>query len=171
MNRNRYDRSEWAGAFGDLGTLIPFIIGYISILKFDPLGVLFMFGVFLIVSGFIIEGTNLMKTDLIVAFAALFLTFVLLTNKRIPAMFALLIFGVAVAFVKDSGILRELAAIRPDLRLPQFSLGALTWKELVTGTLILAIPQIPLIIYTGSPRGLLLRGSHRSVLAGITAHI
>ena len=48
---NRYDRSEWAGAFGDLGTLIPFIIGYISILKLDPLGVLFMFGVFLIVSG------------------------------------------------------------------------------------------------------------------------
>ena len=61
-------------------------------------------------------------------------------------MFALLIFGVAVAFVKDSGILRELAVIRPDFRLPQFSLGEITWKEFVTGTLILAIPQIPLTL-------------------------
>lgn len=49
--KNRYDRSEWAGAFGDLGTLIPFIIGYISIVKMDPLGVLFMFGILLIGSG------------------------------------------------------------------------------------------------------------------------
>jgi hypothetical protein len=28
---NRYDRSELAGAFGDLGTLIPFVVGYITI--------------------------------------------------------------------------------------------------------------------------------------------
>ena len=49
--RNRYDRLEWAGAFGDLGTLIPFIIGYISILDMDPLGILLTFGVFLIASG------------------------------------------------------------------------------------------------------------------------
>ncbi|MDP4160813.1 MAG: putative sulfate/molybdate transporter, partial [Bacillota bacterium] len=49
--KNRFDRSEWAGAFGDLGTLIPFIIGYISIMKLDPLGVLFMFGILLIGSG------------------------------------------------------------------------------------------------------------------------
>src|SRR5665647_280050 len=48
---NRYDRSEWAGAFGDLGTLIPFIVGYISIIKLDPLGVLFTFGILLIGSG------------------------------------------------------------------------------------------------------------------------
>lgn len=31
--KNRFNRSEWAGAFGDLGTLIPFIIGYISIMN------------------------------------------------------------------------------------------------------------------------------------------
>lgn len=29
---NRYDRLEWAGAFGDLGTLIPFVVAYISLL-------------------------------------------------------------------------------------------------------------------------------------------
>jgi hypothetical protein len=30
--RNRFDRMEWAGAFGDLGTLIPFIVAYLSVL-------------------------------------------------------------------------------------------------------------------------------------------
>lgn len=48
---NRYDRLEWAGAFGDLGTLMPFVIAYVSVLKLDPFGVLFSFGVAMIVSG------------------------------------------------------------------------------------------------------------------------
>ena len=52
LSHNRFNRMEWAGAFGDLGTLIPFIIGYITILKLDPLGVLFMFGILMIFSGF-----------------------------------------------------------------------------------------------------------------------
>ena len=38
---NRYDRMEIAGAFGDLGTLVPFIIAYLAVLKMDPFGVLF----------------------------------------------------------------------------------------------------------------------------------
>jgi len=42
--RNRYDHVELAGAFGDLGTLIPFVVGYIAVMKIDPLGILFMFG-------------------------------------------------------------------------------------------------------------------------------
>ena len=48
---NRYDRLEWAGAFGDLGTLMPFVIAYVSVLKLDPFGVLFGFGVSMIVTG------------------------------------------------------------------------------------------------------------------------
>jgi MFS superfamily sulfate permease-like transporter len=48
---NRFDRLEWAGAFGDLGTLIPFVVAYISLLKMDPYGVLLAFGIALIVSG------------------------------------------------------------------------------------------------------------------------
>jgi hypothetical protein len=28
---NRYDRLERAGAFGDLGTLLPFVIAYIGV--------------------------------------------------------------------------------------------------------------------------------------------
>jgi len=48
---NTYDVQELAGAFGDLGTLIPFVIGYITINKMDPVGVLVAFGVFKIFVG------------------------------------------------------------------------------------------------------------------------
>ena len=215
--RNRYDRSEWAGAFGDLGTLIPFIIGYIAIMNLDPLGILFTFGALLIASGlyyktplpvqpmkaiggaaitqsvlitpnmlwgaglftglfwlvlglsgalkfvakivskpvvrgvvlglgllFIMESLSMMKTDVLLALAALVLTFTLLSSKRLPAMFALLIFGIAVALIKNPAFLQEIIAIRPNFRLPEFSLGSLSWRELMTGVLVLAIPQIPL---------------------------
>ena len=48
---NRFDRMEWAGAFGDLGTLIPFVVGYIGMVGMDPFGMLFAFGVALMVCG------------------------------------------------------------------------------------------------------------------------
>lgn len=48
---NRFDLPEWSGAFGDLGTLIPFVAAYISILKMDANGLLVAFGVSLIVVG------------------------------------------------------------------------------------------------------------------------
>lgn len=49
--RNRYDRAEWAGAFGDLGTLIPFVVAYITLLGLDPSGILFGFGATMIAVG------------------------------------------------------------------------------------------------------------------------
>lgn len=48
---NRFDLPEWAGAFGDLGTLIPFVAAYVSILKMDANGLLVAFGVALIAVG------------------------------------------------------------------------------------------------------------------------
>jgi MFS superfamily sulfate permease-like transporter len=51
MTKNRYGLGEWSGAFGDLGTFIPLVVGYISIMRLDPLGILVMFGVFLIATG------------------------------------------------------------------------------------------------------------------------
>ncbi len=51
--RNRFDRLEWAGAFGDLGTLIPFLAAYIVVLKVDPLGVLFAFGAAMVACGLV----------------------------------------------------------------------------------------------------------------------
>lgn len=53
LSANRYDRLEWAGALGDLGTLMPFVIAYVSVLKLDPSGVLFAFGVSMVVCGWV----------------------------------------------------------------------------------------------------------------------
>jgi len=50
-NGNRYDRAEWAGAFGDLGTLLPFVLAYIAVVGIDPLGILLGFGVCMIAVG------------------------------------------------------------------------------------------------------------------------
>lgn len=217
--RNRFDRSEWAGAFGDLGTLIPFVVGYITVMKLDPLGVLFSFGILLIISGlyyrtpvpvqpmkaiggavitqaasitpgmvwgaglftglfwlvmgltgvldviarittkpvirgivlglglsFIMEGIRMMQADFFIAIIALFITFLLLTSRRIPAMFALILFGVAIAIIKTPGIIHELAAIHFDFALPRLTITEVSWQDFVKGTLILGIPQIALTL-------------------------
>jgi hypothetical protein len=44
--RNAYNVRELAGAFGDLGTFIPFLVGYLTVSKMDPVGVLVAFGIF-----------------------------------------------------------------------------------------------------------------------------
>lgn len=49
--RNRFDQLEWAGAFGDLGTLIPFVAAYIAVLRMDPVGILLAFGMSMVACG------------------------------------------------------------------------------------------------------------------------
>ncbi len=51
--RLRFDRMEWAGAFGDLGTLIPFVIAYLTVVRVDPVGMLYAFGLTAIAVGLI----------------------------------------------------------------------------------------------------------------------
>src|SRR5512136_3467300 len=48
---NDYNKMEFAGDFCDLGTLIPFVVGYITLNKMDPLGILVAFGLFKIFVG------------------------------------------------------------------------------------------------------------------------
>jgi len=47
----RFNRLEWAGAFGDLGTLIPFVIAYIALGNIDPVGIFLSFGLALCIAG------------------------------------------------------------------------------------------------------------------------
>lgn len=49
--RNRFDRAELAGAFGDFGTLIPFVVAYTSLLGLDPFGILLTFGGSMVIVG------------------------------------------------------------------------------------------------------------------------
>ncbi len=48
---NRYNRQELAGAFGDLSTMIPFVLIYINLLNFNPAAILFGFGLTNIIVG------------------------------------------------------------------------------------------------------------------------
>jgi MFS superfamily sulfate permease-like transporter len=47
----RFDAHEWVGAFGDLGTLVPFVVSYIVIAGVAPFGILIGFGLALIGTG------------------------------------------------------------------------------------------------------------------------
>jgi len=213
---------EWAGAFGDLGTLIPFVVAYISLLKMDPYGVLLAFGIAKIVSGiyyktpfpiqpmkaigavattqaaqtitltpyavygaglvtgviwlvlglsgaakrvtdwvtrsvaigiimglgfsFMLEGIRMMSQGWFVGGAALVGTMLLLTNRAVPVMFLLLVAGAFAAVIQNPALLNELAKVSVDMRMPSFALGGMTWKDLVVGTLFLALPQVPLTL-------------------------
>jgi hypothetical protein len=215
--RNQYNRMEWAGAFGDVGTLIPFVVAYITIVKMPPLGLIFMFGVTLLASGlyyrtplpiqpmkaigaaaiaggispaalygagfstglfwllagitgmlrpiaklatkplvrgimlglgltFMVDGVNRMKTAPVLAGIALIVTYILLTNPKVPAMFVLLIIGVVSAVIMNPQLLSELTKIHIGFSMPVFSLPMITWSDLVTGTLLFTLPQIPLTL-------------------------
>jgi xanthine/uracil/vitamin C permease (AzgA family) len=219
---NRFDRMEWAGAFGDLGTLIPFTVAYISLLKMDPYGILLAFGIAKIISGlyyktpfpiqpmkaigavattqaaqtititpnavygagivtgiiwfllgvtgaakkvadvvsrpvavgivmglgfgFMLEGIRMMSAGWLLGGAALLVTMLLLTNRAVPVMFLLLIGGAFVAVVQDPVLLATLAAVSVEFRLPSFALDSMTWREVLIGTVFLALPQIPLTL-------------------------
>jgi hypothetical protein len=215
--RNRYTLTELAGAFGDLGTLIPFVVGYLAVTGMDPLGILFAFGLSQIVVGlyyktpipvqpmkaiagaaiaaggaispgmicgaglftgvfwllagatrsvnlvtrlatkpivrgimlglgllFMSEGVRLMLVTPWLAGLGLVTTFVLLTWRRIPAMFALLVLGAVAAYFLDPALARQVLHTRPDFRLPDFTVARISWGDFLAGTLVLAIPQIPL---------------------------
>jgi MFS superfamily sulfate permease-like transporter len=215
--KNLYNKMEWAGAFGDVGTLIPFVVAYITIVKVDPLGLLFMFGISLLIAGFyyrtpipiqpmkaigaaaiaggispgalygaglttglfwflagitgalrpiakiatkpvvrgimlglglcfMVDGINRMKTAPVLAGFALIVTYLLLTNPRIPAMFILLIIGVVSAVIMNPQLISELARIHVGFRFPVFSLPLIKWDDLVMGTLLFTLPQIPLTL-------------------------
>src|SRR5690349_12791544 len=51
--RLRFDRNEWSGAFGDIGTDFPLIAGMILAAGLDPTGVLIAFGLMQIATGLI----------------------------------------------------------------------------------------------------------------------
>jgi len=220
--QNRWNRMEWAGAFGDLGTLIPFVVAYVTVVKMDPFGILLSFGIALIVAGlryrtpfpvqpmkaigavaatqaaqtatitqatvygadlvtgvawlllgltgaatlvakwvpryvvtglvlglgmgFMLSGIKMMSDGWVIAGVGLVGALLLLTNKAIPAMFLLLLFGAACAVVQNPDALNALSTIRPHIRLPSFALTALTWHDLLIGAVFLTLPQLPLTL-------------------------
>ncbi len=216
---NEYNKMEFAGAFGDLGTLIPFVVGYITLNKMDPLGILVAFGLFKIFAGlyfrtpipiqpmkaiggmaiahagtitpgmiwgsgiftglfwllmgitgaitwiekvttkpvvrgimlglglsFIVEGLGMMRSQPLLAVGGVAITFLLLNNRRLPAMLILLVYGMIVALIQKPGLVEELTHLSIRFRWPELTFGQISWKELLSGFLILGLPQAPLTL-------------------------
>jgi MFS superfamily sulfate permease-like transporter len=220
--QNRFDRMEIAGAVGDLGTLVPFVVAYIGVLKMDAFGVLLAFGsamvacglvyrtpmpvqpmkaagaiattqaaqtivitpamvwgaslatgvlwLFLGVTGtaryvsrliarpvilgiilglgfsFMIEGAKLMAQNWWVGGVALLGTSLLLTNRIIPAMFLLLLFGAVYGILSDPTLFAALREVHMELRLPTLVLSSITFNDFLLGALFLGLPQVPLTL-------------------------
>jgi hypothetical protein len=216
---NEYNKMEFAGAFGDLGTLIPFVVGYITLNKMDPLGILVAFGAFKIFAGlyfrtpvpiqpmkaiggmaishagtitdgmiwgsgiftglfwllmgvtgtitwiekvttkpvvrgimlglglsFIVEGLGMMREQPFLAVGGAALTLLLFNSKRLPAMLALLGYGVITTLVFKPELIHELSHLSIRFQLPEFTFVRMTWKELLSGFILLGLPQAPLTL-------------------------
>lgn len=216
---NDFNRSELAGAFGDLGTLIPFVVGYIAVGGLDPQGVLLGFGLLAVATGlyfrtpmavqpmkaiatvavthpetitpgvifasgiitglfwlgmglsgaitrlaavtsrpvvrgivlglglsFLLEGVTLMQRGPLMAIPGAILTLLLLGQPRLPAMLVLLLYGGIMALSFDQTLPADLAALAPGFRLPTLQIPTLSWADVVTGTVVLAVPQAALTL-------------------------
>jgi MFS superfamily sulfate permease-like transporter len=87
-----------------------------------------------------------MAADWWLSGGALFLTLVLLTNRKVPAMFLLLAGGAVVAVIRDPHLLSALGAVHFEPRLPRFALASVSWHDMMVATLFLALPQLPLTL-------------------------
>jgi MFS superfamily sulfate permease-like transporter len=96
--------------------------------------------------GFMIEGAKMMSLNWWVGGSALLGTSMLLTNRVVPAMFILPVFGAGYAVASDPTVLEALRNVHAEIRLPAFTLGALTIKDVLLGTLFLALPQVALTL-------------------------
>ncbi|AHJ99655.1 putative sulfate/molybdate transporter [Hymenobacter swuensis] len=118
--RIRFDRNELAGAFGDLGTDLPLLIGIIAASGMDSAGVLIMFGLMQIFSG-LWYGMP-MPVQPLKAFAALVIA------QKIPGRIIFgggLAIGVGMLLLSVTGLIDALARLvpKPVIRGIQFGLA------------------------------------------------
>jgi hypothetical protein len=96
--------------------------------------------------GFMIEGAKMMSQNWWIGGAALLGTSLLLTNRTIPAMFLLLLFGAAYGVLNDPTLIDALRAVHVEPRLPSFALTDIGLNDLMIGIVFLALPQVPLTL-------------------------
>jgi MFS superfamily sulfate permease-like transporter len=95
---------------------------------------------------FVLEGIKLMEGDYAIAVVGAALTLALLSRDRVPAMLVLLGFGAAVAVAREPALVDELGRVSFHLRLPSFALSGLDWNDVMTGVLVLGLPQAALTL-------------------------
>ena len=93
-----------------------------------------------------IEGAQMMAHNWWIGGAALMGTTLSLTNRVLPAMFVLLMFGAAYGIWSDPTLVDALRAVNIEPRVPTFALSQSTWNDLVIGAVFLVRPQVPLTL-------------------------
>jgi len=88
----------------------------------------------------------MMKEQPLLAIGGVVITFLLLSSKRFPAMLCLLGYGIMMAVILRPELIQELSHLSMRFRLPELTIGKISWKELLSGFVILGIPQAPLTL-------------------------
>jgi MFS superfamily sulfate permease-like transporter len=95
---------------------------------------------------FVISGLKMMSSQWMLAVVGLTITFLLLRNRRLPAMLVLLCLGITASLVLAPSLIGQLKQMSPQFRLPEIVFGKLSWRDLLLGALVLGIPQAPLTL-------------------------
>lgn len=116
----RFDRNELSGAFGDIGTDFPLIVGIILASGLNPVGALVMFGVLQVLTG-LIYGIP-MPVQPLKAMAVIVITQKLSGNVLCGAGLAI---GILMLILSLSGLINVIARVVPlcVIRGIQFGLG------------------------------------------------
>jgi len=134
----RFDRVELAGAFGDLGTLLPIVVGMILINKLSPSTVLLAFGLFYLATGYYFRLP--VPVQPLKAVGAIAIAYpALITEPVIGA--SGIIFGALLLLFALTGIVDKLAKLftPPVVRGIQLSLGLVFLKK---GIELIVSPQV-----------------------------
>ena len=118
----RFDRVEFAGALGDLGTLLPIVVAMILINKLSPSAVFLSFGLFYLITGYYYRLP--VPVQPLKAVGAIAIAYPLLITESVIGA-AGIIFGVILLLLSTTGTVNALAKIftQPVVRGIQLSLG------------------------------------------------
>ena len=134
----RFDRIELAGAFGDLGTLLPIVVGMILINQLSPSTVFLAFGLFYLITGYYYRLP--VPVQPLKAVGAIAIAYpAMITEPVIGA--SGIIFGALLLLFALTGIVDKLAKLftQPVVRGIQLSLGLVFLKK---GIELIVSPQI-----------------------------
>ena len=120
--RPRFDRVEFAGSLGDLGTLLPIVVAMILINKLSPSAVFLSFGLFYLITGYYYRLP--VPVQPLKAVGAIAIAYPLLITESVIGASGIL-FGVILLLLSITGTVNALAKIftQPVVRGIQLSLG------------------------------------------------
>jgi sulfate permease, SulP family len=118
----KFDRMELAGSFGDLGTLLPIVLGMILINKLSPSAVFLCFGLFYILTGYYYRLP--VPVQPLKAVGAIALAYPAVVSESVISA-AGIIFGLLLLFFALTGLVDRLAKLftQPVIRGIQLALG------------------------------------------------